>query len=66
MQLPALWLKVTAREMAEQPELTELLSAAVAGGATAVVLQDDGNPQSRDISKTQLMRQSDKCFDLGA
>ena len=42
MQLPALWLAVTAREVAEEPHLMELLAAAVASGATAVVLRDDG------------------------
>ena len=42
MQLPALWLAVTAREVAEEPDVSELLGAAVASGATAVVLRDDG------------------------
>ena len=40
VELPALWLSVTAQEVAEEPSLPELLGAAADGGATAVVLRD--------------------------
>ena len=40
MELPALWLSVTAQEVADEPSLPDMLSAAADGGATAVVLRD--------------------------
>ena len=42
VQLPALWLEVTAHEVLEGADLTDKLSAAVASGATAIVLRDNG------------------------
>ncbi len=40
VELPALWLSVTAQEVADEPALPDLLAAAADGGATAVVLRD--------------------------
>ena len=40
VELPALWLSITAQEVADEPSLPELLGAAADGGATAVVLRD--------------------------